>query len=368
MIKSIIRAGVCSAALHGSQLMAFEGFDGGLRVGYQTHQTDEGTKAFSYASALRLHANYREEAFVSSITLYGIVGSEDDGFEGIPFLDENHRSFLTVSEAYLGWKTDLYTVKIGRQYIETPFADTDDIGMVPNSFEALTASYRLSDEMQAEVGYLNQWSGVDAPTRRSFSKLVENGGVGYIGLQYDDSAELSWSGWYYRGNTIVNALYTELSWQQTIQDVAYDIGVQAAYLDLKGNGISRVIGLSVSRTWSNFGIVSTLSLNRTFGVPADNLFGGGPYFTNVEHNTLTEAGTEGSVGVLSLGSSLELIGIKDASVILYLHRQLNENVTGEYDVDFNYNISDNINLHAVYSQVRWPSSFENFHILSEYSF
>ena len=368
MIKRILRAGVCSAALYGSQLMAFEGFDGGLRVGYQTHQIDEGAKALAYASSLRLHANYTRESFISSVTLYGVAGFEDNGFEGIPFLDENHRSFLTLSEAYLGWKTDLYTVKIGRQYVETPFADRDDIGMVPNSFEAVTASYRLSDMMQAEAGYLNRWSGVDAPTRRSFSKLVQNGGVGYIGLQYDDSSEHSWSGWYYRGNTIVNALYTEVTWQQTIQDAVYDLGLQAAYLDLKGSGISRVLGLSLSRSWSDTGIVSTLSFNRTFGVPADNLFGGGPYFTNVEHNTLTEAGTEGSVGVLSLGSSLELIGIKDASVILYLHRQLNKNVTGEYDVDFNYHISENINLHAVYSQVRWPSRFENFHILAEYNF
>jgi len=368
MIKSIIRAGVCSVALYGSQLMAFEGFDGGLRVGYQTHQIDEGAKALAYASSLRLHANYRQEAFISSVTLYGVAGFEDDGFEGIPFLDENHRSFLTVSEAYLGWKTDLYTVKIGRQYIETPFADTDDIGMVPNSFEALTASYRLSDEMLAETGYLNRWSGVDAPTRRSFSKLVDNGGVGYIGLQYDDNAELSWGGWYYRGNTIVNALYAEVTWQQTIQDAAYDLGLQAAYLDLKGNGISRVLGLSLSRTWSDTGIVSTFSFNRTFGVPADNLFGGGPYFTNVEHNTLTEAGTDGSVGVLSIESSLQSIGFKDANFALYLHRQLNEGVTGEYDLYFDYALQEDLSLHIVYSQVRWPSRFENFHILAEYNF
>ena len=94
----------------------------------------------------------------------------------------------------------------------------------------------------------------------------------------------------------------------------------------------------------------------------------GPYFTNVEHNTLTEAGTDGSVGVLSIESSLQSIGLKDANLALYLHRQLNEGVTGEYDLYFDYALQEDLSLHMVYSQVRWPSRFENFHILAEYNF
>lgn len=55
--------------------------------------------------------------------------------------DEEGKSYAYVGEAYIDYTTDNFTFRIGRQQLDTPFADTDDIRMNPNTFEAAVVTY-----------------------------------------------------------------------------------------------------------------------------------------------------------------------------------------------------------------------------------
>ena len=117
------------------------------------------------------------------------------------------------------------------------------------------------------------------------------------------------------------------------------------------------------------GMTATLSFNKTFGAPADNLWGGGPFFTNVEHNTLTQAGTDGSVLVLSLDWDGASAGIEDLQLGACVDRHLQGgNRNAEFDLTASYAWNDRSALSLVYSDVKTPDSFKNLRIFYNYTF
>ncbi len=61
------------------------------------------------------------------------------------FLGSNGQSYSILGESYLKFQYGNSSIKAGRQIIDTPYADSDDIGMVPNSFEGYTFTNRDLD-------------------------------------------------------------------------------------------------------------------------------------------------------------------------------------------------------------------------------
>ena len=48
-----------------------------------------------------------------------------------------------MAEAYINYKYDTLNFRAGRQVLNTPLADSDDICMIQNTFEAYVATYNL---------------------------------------------------------------------------------------------------------------------------------------------------------------------------------------------------------------------------------
>jgi len=49
-------------------------------------------------------------------------------------------------------------LKIGRQELDTPFADSDDIAMIPNSFEAAIFTSNYLANSSIFLGYIKRWA------------------------------------------------------------------------------------------------------------------------------------------------------------------------------------------------------------------
>jgi len=276
IVKSIC-TGILLLSSVGAQTQTDLQVGGSVRVGYQYHETTT-QKSDEAALGLRLHAQKKFGSyFDAGATLYGVTGNGKAGFEGIPFFDEENRDYAVLAEGWIAasWQDTL--LRLGRQQIDTPFADSDDIGMVPNTFDALWAQSKIADDTQLSLGWLYRWGGVDAPTQRNYTKLNDNRGVAVVGISYEGIENLNLSGWVYHASGLVTASYFEAAWSQKHRGGSYGFDLQGVYQHNVQSEDARVIGLRSYYGHDASGLTATLSYNKTFGAPADNLWGGGPF-------------------------------------------------------------------------------------------
>ena len=112
--------------------------NGYIRAGYQNSDISGDTDYTNTALGGKLHIETRSLSGISagaSIYTTNVVFGNTEG-EGIPFFDANNDSYTNLGEAYLIGKWVNIKLKIGRQEIDTPYLDTDDIAMVTNTYEA----------------------------------------------------------------------------------------------------------------------------------------------------------------------------------------------------------------------------------------
>jgi len=106
-------------------------------------------------------------------------------------------------------------LRFGRQTIDTPLADSDDIRMISNSFEAYVANYKI-ENFSLMAGYLNRWQGHDAGIDNGWVKMGKSG-VSFIGLNYFSKA-FDTSLWYYNILNQNNSLYMDFNRHFKLQD------------------------------------------------------------------------------------------------------------------------------------------------------
>ena len=133
------------------------------------------------------------------------------------FFDTEGKSFAYVGEAYIDYSTNDLSLRVGRQLIDTPLADSDDIRMHPNSFEAAMATYRGIEGTTLVGGYMIRWAGYDAPQGHNdsiseFQKFGSNhqsDGASVIGILNESIENLTLQGWFYHRNKLSKAFYTD---------------------------------------------------------------------------------------------------------------------------------------------------------------
>lgn len=116
------------------------GVSGQVRFGYTQAEDSAGAKVD--AAAIGGNIGYISpvwQGFNVGANIYStnVLGKYDDDDR---FLDReggpNGSGYTVLGEAWLQAAFNKTAIKIGRQLINTPFADTDHIGMIPNTFEA----------------------------------------------------------------------------------------------------------------------------------------------------------------------------------------------------------------------------------------
>lgn len=253
--------------------------DGYIRAGYQT----DGDDASDLALGGKLHIERNSWNGISagaSFYTTNAIGSNDGA--GVPFFDANNDSYSILGEAYLLGQWGSTTLKIGRQEIDTPFLDTDDIGIVSNTYEALFIVYEDIENTLITFSHVERIAGVDAEVDPAkFQKVSNNDQVQLLGIEYVFSEHLALSGWYYhlKNDEVKSLVYSDLRYTGTFQNIEYEVGFQYAHRNLKGNAnedadiYGAMLGLSIEQAGIDLGVAYNTATNND----ATNGFGGGRF-------------------------------------------------------------------------------------------
>ncbi len=264
---------------------------GQIRLGYVNSDDNTGNKNDTLAIGGKLgyeSKTYQNFRFGGAFYTTNAIGNIDDA--GL-FLASDNTSYSILGEAYV--KADIGTthIKLGRQEMDTPFADTDDIGMIPNTFESLSIRQQATKNTTLVFNHLHRQAGVDAAIPEKFSKINGNKGVNVIGLLYEPSKQWNLQAWHYNAKNSTDISYLEAG-INPIENLS--IGMQYSTQD--GGGFNgKVWGLSTEYALSN--ITLSIAHNKVSNGQITNGFGGGPFFTSAEDHTIAEVGHQKATAI-----------------------------------------------------------------------
>ena len=342
-----------------------ERITGQLRLGYIHSNPKLGGEPSNYSTALGGQLKYdsaRYEGFNVGLALYTSYAlsplsgdKKDSKFNDELSTVDGHYDLL--AEVYVDYLIDDFQIRIGRQVIDTPYMDSDDIRMTPNTFEGLTARYSYN-ELSIITGYMTRWQGPDAGIYE-FVDLVEDGnGVAMVGVRYE-SDEIESSLWYYYADNMANIIYADAKYSYRLSDeTTLTSGVQLAHQsEIDNSGIDATL----------FGAMAELGYRDfTLGLAYNRLivdgnheyfggFGGGVGFVNMFEMTagVFTSHQSATAWKLSIAYDLANIGLKHTAISYdYGHyRGTVEYETSEHNLMVTYEPSDDWNLEIVYDHI-----------------
>lgn len=369
MKKTIILSLATVAALSGSETNTASATDkasGKIRAAYVGNDYDAGGN--DYASALGGVLKYETRTwngFQLGVAGYvsqkaGFATGEDSKTNG-DFFDENKKSYAYVAEAYVDYGADDFTLRIGRQLLDTPLADTDDIRMHPNTFEAAIATYRPFEKTTLVGGYVTRWAGFDSGEDKStFKKLdgADSDGAAVVGALEESIENLSVQGWYYGIERVADVFYGDATYTLAFNETAgTEFSMQyATFHEDKASGADgHVYGLGINL---HVGLITLgAAYNRASndeGKAVVNGYGGGPYFTSMEEWTI--GGME-DARAYQLGGEMDMgfTGLEGLSIStlygIFKSAPLDTKIK-EWDVILAYEFSESFTLDTSYARIK----------------
>jgi len=259
------------------------------------------------------------------------------------FFDSNNNGYSILGEVYINAELGQTSIKFGRQEIETPFADSNDFGMIPNTYESLMIMNNSLPNTTLLVSHLHRWAGVDVePEPENFIKLNGTNGVNVLGVIYSPSDKWSTQAWHYNAKSMTNTSYLETS-ISLLENL--ELGLQ--YGNQKGDDTNgKVWGLKMDYEIGNFVLsaahndVSDGQLINGYG----SGFGGGPFYTSAEENSI-----DGIIDQKASALSLEYAGIN--KLTLSAAHYAFDKTENELDLVANYEFSENLAADFIYSDL-----------------
>ena len=331
-----------------------------IGLAYQYHKTKN---SIGSEMAFTTNLGAKKDFFSWSIgaNLFSSLGNGKQNSNGIPFFGDENQNYAILSELYLEKRFLNSTLTLGRQKIQTPFAGMDEgTGVAINTFEGVVLENRSLKDTTITLGHLYKWAGVDSNKANVFTKLNNSNGLQFLGINYKDTI----STYYYYLKDFVNIVYIDGTYTFKSGNFDYEIVAQFALQNYKESKDSKIYGISWKTGYEDIALI--VAYNKTQGESAENFFGGGPFVTNAQHNTLKEAGRDGKTLLFtleySLFDNLNLIGSIDA------HRGKKNN-SREYDLGVEYSYNENIDFTAIYSDIKdKEEDFQNLRLFLNYKF
>jgi len=272
-----------------------------------------------YATALGGFLKYELAEYKGFSGAVEFVTSQNINFlsgDGVKYNDELASfdgDYTQMSELYINYAYENFAFRGGRQTIDTPLADSDDIRMVSNSFEAYIASYEL-DKITFEGGYLVAWQGYDAGLETPWAKTGKDGTY-LAGIIYSDE-NLDASVWYYNINgeiddaTANNSYYGDLIGHYHItKDLFLHAGIQYLKQDeLDQSGVaSSIYGATAELVVYGLGLnIAYNKADKKSAKGSFSGFGGGTLFTNMDSMILDVIAVDRDADAVVTGISYEL--------------------------------------------------------------
>lgn len=360
---------------------------GQVRTVYAGYNQKEDNSIDTYATAIggqlkyelaSLHGFNAAVAFSTSQDISFATGDRPDGKQNDE-ISSSVGNYTELSEAYLNYKYEDFNFRAGRQVIDTPLADSDDIRIISNSFEAYIASYEM-ENFSFMVGNLQKWQGTDAGLDDSW---VDTGvdGTWFGGLTYSDVVEFS--AWYYNVGEMTNAFYTDVAMEYEIND-DFSIYGGVQYLnesELKDSGIEAdIYGAMVEFVAYDLGFnLAYNQSNKKTDKTSFSGFGGGCLYTSMDTMIIDEITEDRDATAIVAGLSYALGDFN----FLYAYGDFSgdKNSLGdkahivEQDIGFEYSFNDEFLVAAIYvleedkeSSVKTDSDWDRMQVMVNYNF
>jgi len=331
---SLILLSVMSfGAEHPKEALSKAKTEGQLRLGVVQIEDDKGGTASTVALGGSLGVKTDPLKGVSLgakfYTTNALFGKDNEAM----FLSSNNSSYSIVGEAYIQADLGKTTIKAGRQRIETPYADSDDLGMVPNTFEGYTLVNRDIADTTVTLASLDKWSGIDADTPEKFNNMQNShDAVLMAGVVYEGIENTTLQAWHYELDD-ADFNYFEAGYETK----RFNLGFQYTDQDNDNTAFGLLAGVNIGD------LALTTAYNRVDGV-VSNGFGGGPFFTSAEDHTI-EIDEPNQEGIL-VSAEYEF----DKITLSLIHANFDK---GENDTDYviSYAVNDTHSLDLIYTDM-----------------
>lgn len=349
---------------------------------YDYENGDVGTYATAIGGTIKYElAEYNGfnagAAFSISHDINAITGNDSERNSELSSLDG---SYTELTEAYINYTYQDLNIRVGRQIIDTPLADSDDIRMIANTFEAYIVTYDL-DGLELMAGNLQRWQGVDAGLDSAWDNKTGENGTWFGGISYADDIEFS--AWYYHITKSINAFYIDAAYNFEINH-HIKLHVAAQYLnerEVDNSGTeAEIYGFLTKLIAYDFGF--HLAYNRSdkkSGKKSFSGFGGGILFTNMDTMILDEIADDRGVRSTVAGISYHV----ERWRVLYAYGDFDGDANSagtkahivEQNMGFEYEVYDNFYVGAFYvieqdrqSPVKTENDWDRFQVMAAYNF
>ena len=373
-----------------------EHMKGQLRAGYITFSQDDASRTNAYALGGHCHFNTKRwNGWMVGAEAYAVLDlgiNQNSINQNADFFNKDGESFILLSQVYLNGKWGNTEIKLGRQVLDTPHADSDDIRMIPNYFEAYTITNTDMDQLTLSAGIIDKmagWeNGVDS------AKFIDVGetlgvnndmdGIYYASAVYEGIKDLSLSLWYYHYSDIANVIYAEAGYSYALsKDTTFTLGLQydssrETGAALLGQQDAETYGVSLEADFSDLGLTVLAAYNKDNGsTGATGLsLGGGAFFTSMEDQTPDAIGSAGEAWIIGAGYDFKNIGIEGLNCgIAYGSFEANnasEYASREIDAMLEYTLNEKVSLAAAVAAVEFKvntmEDYTQFRLITNYNF
>jgi len=368
---------------------------GQLRAGYITFSQDDDSRTSGYALAGHTHFDttrwngVKFDAEVYTVLNLGI--NQNPLSVNGDFFDDTGKSFILLSQVHLDGKWGNTEIKLGRQTLDTPHADSDDIRMMPNYFEAYTITNTDIDDLTLSAGLIRKMAGWEnGVNAQQFVNVGETLGtehiddIAYASASYDGIKDLSLSLWYYNYSDIANVLYAEAGYAYHFtKETTLTLGLQYDSSTETGNALlgqqdANTYGVSMEFAADEIGVYILTAYNHDSGkTGAMGLsLGGGAFFTSMEDQTLDAIGSAGKAWMVGAGYHFSTIGIEGLHAgIAYGNFKADDAFlyeSNEIDAVIEYSFSDKFAITAAFASVDFKTAgledYDQFRMVANYNF
>jgi hypothetical protein len=331
------------------------GVFGNVRLGFIHAEDDAGNETDGSAIGGKLgYISPTWKGLNAGATFYTTGELFDD--ENGDFFSSENGSYSILGEAYVQGLFGNTSLRVGRFELDTPHADTDDIRMVPNTFQGVLLSNNGIAGTTLYLTHLDKWAGVDSDIPERFQELNSDKGLSAIGVIYEGIDQLALQGWYYLGRDLAELLYLEAMYETDRFSIGLQFGSQSDETKDDTGPDGDVWGMTASYTLSD--LTLSLAYNDVSGI-VTNGFGGGPYFTSADDHTI-----DGVEDQEAAALGIEYGGIEALAVgVFHVDFDLGEDETDYYAL---YDINDRLGLELIYTDMHDDGDFVR--LMANYGF
>ncbi len=294
--------------------------------------------------------------FYTSNTL-GLTPSNADEING-ELLSSTKKGYSILGEAYVRAKLGDTTLKIGRQELDTPLVNSDDIRMVPNTFTGLVAINNSVKNLTLIGAYVTKMSGWESEgSAEKFVNIQEAAGVAnddgvpVVAGIYDGIEGLTLQFWDYYVTNVINAVYLEGGYEFNVNGIDLGLGVQYQTQSdigdkLAGEKDANMFGINASVGFES-GTTFTIAYNDGNEEGLIQAWGAAPMFTSYFDNLTPVNGTNAEAVAGGVEQDLANFGFEGGWIGAYIGTfQADGFDQDEIDIALSYEV-DNIAIDAV---------------------